>query len=95
METIECNKCGEVDNYRTEPSGQHIKAICNKCDSYIKFLPQHDKEFIMPFGKYKDEPLSKLTHPDEIRYLNWMLSGNFNNSIKNKIILHLNSIKNG
>lgn len=95
MEHITCNKCGQVDHYRVEQSGQHLKAICNSCDAYIKFIPQPEKEFLMPFGKYKDRPLASLKSADEIRYLNWMITGDFSTNIKNKIILHLNSLKNG
>lgn len=94
-EPVKCNNCGNVDHYRVEQSGEHKNAICNFCNKYIKFLPQPEKEFLMPFGKYKDKPLASLKSNEEVRYLNWMLSGDFSNNIKNKIILHLNSIKNG
>lgn len=58
---IACKKCGLVDDYREEKSGPHIKAICNGCNSYIKFLPQPiDGETIMYFGKYKDRPLKEI-----------------------------------
>jgi hypothetical protein len=40
MEQIICYRCGSVNDYRTVQSGPHIKAICNGCDRYIKFLKQ-------------------------------------------------------
>jgi hypothetical protein len=33
-----CHRCGSINDYRTEVSGPHLKAICNGCDRYIKFI---------------------------------------------------------
>lgn len=38
--SVVCMRCGLMDDYRTEESGPHLKAICNGCDRYIKFLPK-------------------------------------------------------
>jgi hypothetical protein len=40
MENVICRNCGSINDYRTSKSGPHIKAVCNSCDKYIKFLPQ-------------------------------------------------------
>lgn len=40
MEVIVCKRCGSVNDYRTEQAGPHIKAICNGCNLYIKFVSQ-------------------------------------------------------
>lgn len=47
---VVCMRCGTINDFRTEKSGPHIKAICNGCDKYIKFLKQtpiKQKEEIM------------------------------------------------
>lgn len=38
MEDIKCNRCGSVNDYYTQISGPHIKAICKNCNRYIKFI---------------------------------------------------------
>lgn len=78
MPEITC-KCGSTD-YRTEVSGPHNKAVCNKCNSYIKFLPQPvTDETLMPYGKYKDKPLGTIP----ISYWDYMLKqGALNGAIK-------------
>lgn len=40
--SVICQRCGSVDDYRTVVSGPHIKAICNGCDRYIKFISRAD-----------------------------------------------------
>ncbi len=40
MEDVICRNCGSINDYRTTQAGPHIKATCNGCDKYIKFLPQ-------------------------------------------------------
>lgn len=80
-------KCGSVDNYRTEKSGQHIKAICNICNSYIKFIPQgFTDDTLMFFGKYIDQRLGDIP----ISYLRWLydntkLNGSLKLYIESKI----------
>lgn len=46
--SITCMRCGLMDDYRTEESGPHLKAICNGCDRYIKFLPKRQGEPVKP-----------------------------------------------
>jgi len=41
-----CPKCIEIVSIETEFSGPHIKAICRKCKSYIKFLNPKEKATI-------------------------------------------------
>src|SRR6476660_1838875 len=85
METKEiiCKNCGLVDDYRTEQAGPHIKAICNGCDQYIKFLPQGG-EPTLHFGKFKGRTISSMTKPTEIQYLYWLL-GNMMNLSKSTV----------
>lgn len=89
-EEIFCKNCGCVNDYRTEPAGQHIKAICNGCDKYIKFLGQ-DGPFVLPFGKYKGQQINTLKSKEEVRYLHWLLSVSKSNIAK-KIESYLKSI---
>jgi hypothetical protein len=39
-ETIVCYRCGLVDDYILSKAGPHIKATCNGCGRYIKFVNQ-------------------------------------------------------
>lgn len=48
VEEIVCHNCGAVNDYHTEKSGPHIKAVCNGCDKYIKFITQHKKVEVEP-----------------------------------------------
>lgn len=41
MEQIVCQRCGCIDEYYTVESGPHIKAMCNHCNKYIKFISKH------------------------------------------------------
>jgi uncharacterized protein (DUF3820 family) len=89
-ENIVCKRCDTTNQYRLEKAGPHLKAICNNCNNYIKFVGQ-DGEIVMPFGKYKGSVLSKMRSEEEIRYLQW-LSANMNTSLGVKIKDHLKSI---
>lgn len=89
---ITCKKCGSKE-YRTEESGQHIKAICSNCDSYIKFLPQNREVITMPFGKFKDQEIKLLTTKEHVEYLNWMLKNvKLSHSVRIAIESRLNSL---
>lgn len=48
---IICHRCGSVNDYRTVNSGPHIKAICNGCDRYIKFIPKNEVDFCPKCGE--------------------------------------------
>lgn len=63
-----CPHCQSTE-YRTEVSGPHIKAICAKCDRYIKFIPQgmtEDSE--IGFGKHVGKKLKEIPP----QYFIWM-----------------------
>ncbi len=71
---VVCKKCGSVDDYRTSNSGPHIRADCNGCGAFIKFLPQHAKQggsarpSICYTGKYYGKPFSAIT---DLEWLRW------------------------
>ena len=56
---------------------RHIELRCVN-DHHIKFLPQNNPNFAMPFGKFRGLPIRDL--PDD--YLSWMLE---NAELKNNI----------
>jgi len=93
MKDVTCNKCGSINNYRTEVSGNHLKAICKDCESYIKFLPQYNLLDLMPFGKYKDREIKSLIEDDEVKYLQWAVNNlKLSESVKFSINKHLKTL---
>ena len=81
---IKC-KCGSVDNYHTEESGPHIKAICNICNSYIQFLPRgFTDDTLMFYGKFKNSRLGDI--PTE--YLQWLYD---NTKVSGSLKLYIES----
>lgn len=72
METLTCKHCGLTDQYHTVPAGPHLKAICNGCGQYIKFVSQNKPPFedndLMPFGKHKGKAMANV--PAD--YLLWL-----------------------
>lgn len=91
---IKCKICGSEDDYSTSVSGQHLKATCNKCGNYIKFLPQ-GKPAKLYFGKYKDREIRTLVTVDEINYLHWLLDQEIKNNLRAAIQDHIQSLKFG
>lgn len=80
---LTCVKCGSKD-YRTEQTNIHVKAVCNNCDSYIKFIPQGaDENAIFPYGMHKGKPLKEIP-PDYLLYMydNNKVSGSIKQWIK-------------
>ena len=71
MEPITCPRCGSQDDYSTTPSGPHLKATCNQCGRYIKFLPQDNGPAMLHFGKYAGMPIPDIT---DLNYLEWALA---------------------
>lgn len=67
-ENVVCKSCATKNEYYTEQVGIQLKAICNHCDGYIKFIPQ-DKPQVIYFGKYKNTLISKLT---DKQYIEWL-----------------------
>ena len=87
---IKCNKCGEVNNYRTEmKNGQNV-AHCIKCGSYIKNIP-YVKEHKFYFGKYKDKLISDC---QDLEYLQWLITGKIvKANIREAVITQIEKIK--
>jgi hypothetical protein len=43
MEEVKCNRCGTVNEFHVVESGPHLKAICDHCNRYIKFISRNLK----------------------------------------------------
>lgn len=92
MEDIICLRCDSTNDYRVEQSGPHKKAVCNKCNRYIKFIPQSDKT-LLHFGKYKGREIVTMRSDDELAYLYWLQKTNIKRGLKIEIENHLKSSK--
>lgn len=93
MEEVICSRCGS-DDYTTEESGVHLKAVCGRCGSYIKFLSQTTK-VILYFGKYKDRDINTMNSKEELEYLNWLTKQSFiKPKLKSQIFSHLDGVPN-
>lgn len=40
MENITCQRCQTTNEFNVAKAGPHLKAICDHCNRYIKFLPR-------------------------------------------------------
>lgn len=76
MDNVECARCNSVNDFSTEKQAfqngtTHIKATCNKCGKFIKWLPQSEEKTYLPFGKYRGQHTYQVT---DIDYLKWLLN---------------------
>lgn len=74
MVQLTCPHCGAVNDYSTTPSGPHLRADCNQCHRYIKFIPQENSKPTLHFGKYKGREISSMNSQEELNYLKWLFS---------------------
>ena len=91
MEDITCLRCDSTNDYSVVDAGPHKKAVCNKCNRYIKFISQ-SKKTVLYFGKYKGRELQSMVSDDELAYLYWLQKTNIKNGLKAEIENHLKSI---
>ena len=76
MENVECAKCGSVNNFSESEQifadgSTHIKATCNDCGKFIKWLPQSEIKTYLPFGKYRGQHTYQISDVD---YLKWLVT---------------------
>lgn len=85
MEII-CKRCGSVNDYYTKlnPNNNGLAAICNGCQSHIKFIPQ-DKPAEFFIGKYKGTKIKECT---DKKYLQWFIENTNPNDKTKKAIQH-------
>jgi hypothetical protein len=70
MSEIICQRCNTANEFYVVQSGPHMKAMCNHCNSYIKFVPQQKEPPKFYFGKY----VGKYVHEiEDVNYLKWAL----------------------
>ena len=89
--TDNCKFCNSSEfTYRI--SGPHLGQYCSACDRWQKWINQDKPIELMPFGKYKDRPISEI---QDKNYLTWLVqnlkSGQINYKNPEKLI---NAIEN-
>lgn len=60
MRDVTCQRCGTTNEFYVVNSGPHLKAICNHCNRYIKFIPQD----AMPPQESSATPANFKTPPE-------------------------------
>lgn len=92
MEEVTCQKCQTTNEFYVEESGPHLKALCNHCHSYIKFVSR-DNKVVFHFGKYKDKEVSEI---EDIQYLKWVLGNidKLSSKMKDAIQKQMSSFEN-
>lgn len=70
MSEVKCQSCQTVDEFYVVESGPHLKALCNHCNRYIKFVSR-EEEPCLYVGKYKKIPIKDI---EDIPYLKWALT---------------------
>jgi hypothetical protein len=95
MEKIKC-RCGSED-YRTEPvkfknGTDHLKAVCNACDKYIKFIPLSEElPTHLSFGKYKGKRIDEV-ETNYLIYLQDNSGGRYKIAVDIEVQKRLNNI---
>lgn len=68
MEEVICQRCQTKNEFHVVPSGPHLKAVCDHCNQYIKFVSQQKEPPKFYFGKY----VGKYVHEiEDMSYLKW------------------------
>jgi len=68
MSEVICQRCQTTNEFYVVTSGPHLKAMCNHCNTYIKFIPQEKEPPKFYFGKY----VGKFIHEvEDMDYLKW------------------------
>ncbi len=64
-------RCQTINDFHVVPSGPHLKAICNNCGRYIKFVSQEKEPPKFYFGKH----VGKYVHEiEDMQYLKWAVN---------------------
>jgi len=93
MSEVICQRCQTKNEFYVEQSGPHIKAICNHCNNYIKFLPQAKEPPKFHFGKHTGKYIQDI---DDLSYLKWAAENmtKIKQEIKDAIIKRISSLEN-
>lgn len=71
MGEVICQRCQTINEFHVEQSGPHLKAICNNCNQYIKFLPQEKEPPKFYFGKHVGKYIHEI---EDLPYLKWAVT---------------------
>ena len=58
-----CEKCGVIDEARFLHAGPHIKQVCNNCEAYVKFFPEHT----IPDVEYIKQKIWNIVDGDQVK----------------------------
>jgi late competence protein required for DNA uptake (superfamily II DNA/RNA helicase) len=92
MGEVICQRCGTTNEFYVVPSGPHLKALCNHCNNYIKFISQEKEPPKFYFGKY----VGKYVHEiEDLSYLNWASNNmTLKQPMRDAIIKRISSLEN-
>lgn len=68
--TCVCGWHGPAGDAKVWRQGQHLRADCPECGTYLKYLAQSIPKLF--FGKFKGKPVDEVAREDP-RYLAWVL----------------------
>jgi hypothetical protein len=71
MGEVICLRCQTTNEFYVVQSGPHLKAMCNNCNQYIKFIPQEKEPPKFYFGKYVGQYVHEI---EDIQYLRWAVN---------------------
>jgi len=92
MGEVICQRCGTTNEFYVVNSGPHVKAMCNHCNCYIKFILQEKEPPKFYFGKY----VGKYIHDiEDLSYLKWASTNmTLKQPIRDAIIKRISSLEN-
>ena len=71
MGEVICLRCQTTNEFYVVQSGPHLKAMCNNCNQYIKFLSQEKEPPKFYFGKYVGQYVHEI---EDMQYLRWAVN---------------------
>lgn len=90
MTTRPCKKCAsiffKIEEVEFRNGTKHLKRLCLECGAFIDYAAQEipHEMFIMPFGRFKGEPIYKMVEED-MRYSKWFLNNVAKGSVKDRL----------
>tara|TARA_R110000868_G_C10949892_1_gene767731 strand:+ start:233 stop:520 length:288 start_codon:yes stop_codon:yes gene_type:complete len=92
MAEVICLRCKTTNEFYVVHSGHHLKAMCNHCNQYIKFVSQDKEPPKFYFGKYVGKYIHEI---EDMNYLKWALGNmTLKQPIKDAIQKQITSFEN-
>lgn len=92
MEEVICQRCQTANEFYVVPSGPHLKALCNHCNGYIKFVSQDKEPPKFYFGKYVGKYIHEI---EDMQYLKWAVTNmKLKQPMRDAIQKQINSFEN-